>query len=95
MKPLLLFLLLLSAPPLIAQQGPSRPLWNSETEIWLRPDRYTRAMRDDRPLWKKVLSSAALWADTQEIHRLPASAGLSQRVHNYNVAIGLKFTIFF
>ena len=95
----LLALLLLLTSPLMAA-GPSwqeetKPLWHHGDEAWLKWPEHTRPMRDDRPLWKKMLSSIALWTDARDIRDLASTAPLGERIRNYEVVLGIKFTIFF
>jgi len=102
MKSLVLLLALLVS-PILAQGATQRPVWREETQplwhqqqdAWLKWPEQTRPMRDKRPLWKRIASCFALWTDARDIRDLPGSAPLGERLRNYEVAIGIKFTIFF
>jgi hypothetical protein len=67
----------------------------NDSEVWVTWPENARPMRDDRPLWKRIASCFAIWTDARDIQDLPATAPLGDRIRNYEVAIGLKFTIFF
>jgi len=103
MKTLVILLALLFYSLILANGESSAPVWREETkplwhhgdESWLKWPEQTRKLRDDRPLWRRIASSFAIWTDARDIKDLPATADLGERIRNYEIAIGIKFTIFF
>ncbi len=100
-----ILLLLLMVCPVLAgnHNGQQRPVWREDTkpvwkhgsEGWVKWPEQTRPMHDKRPLWKRIASSFAIWSDASDIQHLADTAPLGQRLRNYEIAIGIKFTIYF